>query len=234
VQGLTPEPEPEPEHPSVPSGERENKQGFEAPSEPPHWAEFWAAYPGHEAMDRGKALQVFSAMTQVERERSRAAVPLFAAALKKLGRTHVPNPNTWLSERRWEEFPAARLPDVIPSRTSFEAASLEGRAIKALYEVARCQLFEHRGSVVYPMVVTPRVLAFAEAGQSSGWLWIEDRQQIAAWSTFVGEHVHRPRGAMITTRGVGEAMRHGILAPWPWPPRKDGTLSPADGDEAAS
>jgi hypothetical protein len=172
-------------------------------------------------------------MTPIERQRARAAVPLFAEALKKLGRTHVPNANTWLAERRWEEFPSARLPEVIPSRTSFEVASLEGRAIKALYDVARCQLFEHRGHVVYPMVVTPRVLAFAEAGPSSGWLWIEDRQQIAAWSTFVGEHVHRQRGVMVQTRGIGEATRSGIYAPWPWPPRKDGTLSPTDGDEAA-
>jgi hypothetical protein len=79
--------------------------------------------------------------------------------------------------------------------------------------------------VVYPGEITPQLMAFADAARQSEWPWIEDRQQIAAWSGFLAANVLSSRGQLVVTRGTGDGMRRGIYAPWPWPPRKDGTRS---------
>jgi hypothetical protein len=85
----------------------------------------------------------------------------------------------------WQGF-AAKAPDAPKiSPNGFDAASPEGRAIKALYAVARISPFESRGRIVYPGEVTPQLLAFADHDRPSAWHWIEDRKQIGAWSRFV-------------------------------------------------
>jgi hypothetical protein len=97
-----------------------------------------------------------------------------------------------------------------------------------MYAVARTRPYESRGRVVYPTEITPQLLAFGDRGERSAWLWIEDRNQIGAWSRFLAQHVKGNRPELVTTRGLGESLRHGIHAPGPWPPRKDGSWSSDD------
>jgi hypothetical protein len=92
--------------------------------------------------------------------------------------------------------------------------------------VAHVRPFVSNGRVIYAKPITAEVLAFAQkAPHESEWRWIEDRQQTAAWSYFLGAHITGGRPPLVTTRGVGANARSGFLAPWLWPPRKDGTIS---------
>lgn len=227
-EGLISEPEPE-SPPRAPSGgESETPAADQA--EPEHFGPAWLAWPGHEVMRRDLALAEFRQLTPAQQRLCRAAIPLFVQMQVRLGRKHPPNFHLWIRNRGFDEFPTATLEETAPgTANSVEATSVEARALRALYALARVSLFEHRGRVVYPLPITAQVLAFAEVGSRSGWHWIEDSRQLAAWSTFLSAHVHVARPDLTITRGE----RRGFYAPWPWPPRKDGTISETEGESAA-
>lgn len=122
---------------------------------------------------------------------------------------------------QWLRFvPSADGTVPVVSLGCFEAASLEAKAISALYEIAgRGEFFRQvkcrGGKVYFSDPLTLRLLALAAVPPRDEWVRV-DRQQAAAWEGLLGEHLQivRPR------------LAEGASAPWPWPPRKDGTLSP--------
>jgi hypothetical protein len=223
--------EPEPESPPTPSG-----GASEPPAvleEPEDFGPAWLAWPGHEVMRRDLALAEFRQLSIEKQRHCRAAIPLFVKMQGQLGRKHRPNFHLWIRSRGFDEFPNARPADPggAPSGGPIELGSAPARAVQTLYAVARTRPFVSNGRVIYSKPITPQLLAFAQAPPESAWIWIEDRQQIAAWSSFVASHVLGGRPQLVTTRGVGADARNGFLAPWSWPPRKDGTIS--DAGEAA-
>ena len=226
AQGLTSEPEPESSLKSLP-GTSEAVVSIED-QEPEHFVPAWSSWPGHAVMRRDLALTAFRGLSEAQQVHCRAAVPLFAAEQNKLGRTHAMNFHLWIRSRGFEEFPGAKLASA-PAATVgglIEVESDTGRAVLAMYAIAKVRPFESRGRIVYAAEVTPRILALAGAGDRDAWPWIEDKPQIAAWAAFLDQHVKTARPALLSKRGTGEDVRTGIYAPWPWPPRKDGTLSP--------
>lgn len=227
-QGLISEPEPESPLKS-PQGDESARSPDrdEEEEEPEGFAEAWSSWPGHEAMRRDLAVAEFGKLSADKQRQARAAIPLFFQMQAKLGRKHPPNFHTWLRHRGFEEFPGAAAEAAAPTSgpRTYDSTSREGRALKALYAFARVPLWEHQGRVTYPLPITSQVLAFAELPRPAEWRWIEDRAQLAAWSTFLGAHLHRPRPSLLTTRGIGDDKRSGFEAPWPWPPRKDGSIS---------
>lgn len=95
-----------------------------------------------------------------------------------------------------------------------------GKAIVELHELAGCDealrsYMIRNGAVSYRLPVNPRLLALADAGPKSDWVTLS-RQQAAAWEGFLRETV---------TVAVRKHLKESDRAPWPWPPRKDGTLS---------
>lgn len=232
-QGLISEPEPEhsPPSPSGGEGEPDDIGSEEVGPEPEHFAPAWSAWRGHEVMRRDLALAEFRALSAERQLHCRNAVPLFNAMQDRLDRTRVPNFHLWIRSRGFEEFPTASAASpAAAAPTLFAVSSREGLAIKNLHAVGKAALFESQGRVVYPLPVTLQVLAFADLPKQSDWHWIEARNQIAAWSTFLSAHIAKARGVMETTRGSGADARRGIYAPWPWPPRKDGQTSPGEDD----
>lgn len=229
AEGLISEPEPEPDSPLIPSGDESEPDSIGS-EEPEHFGPAWLAWRGHEVMRRDLALAEFRDLAPDKQLHCRNAIPLFNAMQDQLGRTRVPNFHLWIRSRGFEEFPTAASGAPAPgTTTSFDVNTRESRAVKALYGFARALLFESGGRVVYPLPLTAQVLAFADMPDRSAWRWIEDRQQIAAWSAFLTSAVHKARRELIETRGVGAEQRRGIYAPWSWPPRKDGAISPAPG-----
>jgi hypothetical protein len=108
-----------------------------------------------------------------------------------------------------------------PASGSFTRDSREGRAIGVVYEVAGKgdflrQFMLRNNAVNYPLPITPRLIALADAPPRSQWVTL-GRQQAGAWDSLLSEAVHVQ---------VRNHLREGACAPWPWPPRKDGTLSP--------
>jgi hypothetical protein len=139
---------------------------------------------------------------------------------------HWRGAHLFLRERAaWPKF-AEIAPDAAkPSATSFPSDSPEAAAIRALYAVAHCTPFEHKNRLIYAAEITPQLMAFAKADSRSEWPWFEASKHIAAWSDFLAKHVLRDaRPPLVVTRGIGDNQRRGINAPWPYPPRMDGTV----------
>ncbi|MBR1198843.1 hypothetical protein JQ574_22865 [Bradyrhizobium sp. AUGA SZCCT0158] len=121
---------------------------------------------------------------------------------------------------QWLAYAPTEAGTPVVSNT-FAASSREGRAIAMLWEIAGQGDFFRSvkcrgGAVFYANPITPRLLALADAPPRAEWARL-GRQQAAAWEGLIGE------GVQVARRRLSE----GAQAPWPWPPRKDGTLSPA-------
>lgn len=108
-----------------------------------------------------------------------------------------------------------------PITSGYPVTSTEAKALAVVYAIAGKSDFFHsvksRGGQVYHVnPITPRLLALAGAPPRSEWVML-DHQQAAAWDGLISENLQ-----IVRTR-----LDHRSSAPWPWPPRKDGTLSQA-------
>ena len=228
AQGLTSEPEPESSLKSLP-GTSEAVVSIED-VEPEAFTLAWSSWPDHETAGHRRhiALSEFRKLPAEKQVHCRAAIPHLISAFKKAGKTIFPAFHLWIRHAGFDEFPAAKLASA-PAATAgglIDVESDAGRAVLAMYAIAKVRPFESRGRIVYAAEVTPRILALACAGDRDAWPWIEDKPQIAAWAAFLDQHVKTARPALLSRRGTGEDVQSGIYVPWPWPPRKDGTLSP--------
>ena len=98
--------------------------------------------------------------------------------------------------------------------------SAEAMAIKALHAIGRKTPREmNNGDLIFTRLMTPQIAALQWAPPRGDWIWIEDEQQIGAWRGFVTGLVHNC--PQLTEQRNGKS---GLLAPWPWPPKKDGSL----------
>lgn len=201
------------------------------------WHRMLGSYPGISAMDQQAGKAEFEQLSLEDAEWAVGAASPYGIECGKL-RKPPKNVHIWLRKAMFKNFPRG---GPVPTRPdSFALDSPEGRAIVALHQVGRKSPGVSNGRVTYRGEVTPQLLAFAQAGERSAWPWIErsedTRDQIGAWTAFVEAHVPGPRSSMLDTRGLGEAQRTGIYAPWPWPPKKDGTIyrdEPKPDDQAS-
>lgn len=119
--------------------------------------------------------------------------------------------------------------------------SREGIAYSTLRQMAGCvpPFVANDGRICVPPECTvPAVWALADTPSRDHWPFVSDRRQIGAWQEFFRETLRdTPRREVCGVEASGEGERWGMRAPWPWPPRKDGTLSPHgahDGEDAAA
>jgi len=186
-------------------------------------ADFRKRWPTAAVDDRSRTDYAAEALTAEEEKAALDGIAPFLEELKRQGRKTVPSGWRYLEDKRWTllrqgEGSAEGSP---ATSSSIEEASDAGRAVAALYAVAKARLFVHGGRIVYPGGVTPQVLAFAGVGDKPIWQWITDRQQLAAWQAFLAAHVFGVRSPLLEQRGT----ETGFFAPHHWPPRVDGTWS---------
>lgn len=105
--------------------------------------------------------------------------------------------------------------------SGYPVESPEAKAVAVLWElIGKTDFFRsikcRAGQVYHAHPLTPRLLALANAPPRTGWVRL-DRQQAAAWEDLATENLPQITRTRLTD---------GSSAPWHWPPRKDGTLSP--------
>lgn len=153
-----------------------------------------------------------------------------------IGKQHKPpailSAQTFLRENSgWAQW-LPYMPDAAGASIiarSHPLTSPEGRSLAALYALAELEPFlrsvmMRNGAIDYRKPVTPQLLALAHAGPKDGWT-ILSRQQAAAWEGMLRETV---------TVQVRKHLKEGDRAPWPWPPKKDGTIYRAEEFPASS
>lgn len=176
-----------------------------------------------------KAQQEWAKLSPEQRVLARQAARGYVAHRKAQKKPpHLLGAHLFLRDRgAWPKL-AEYAPEVAPIRTGIASHSAEADAIRALYAVARCTPFEHKGRVVHRGEITPQILAFATAGAPSGWPWITEVGSISAWANFLDVHIRVPRPPLVRD-GTGLNAGRGIFAPWQFPPSVKGKTYPITG-----
>lgn len=186
--------------------------------------DFEARWPTSAADDRQRTAYAAAALTEEEQAACLAGIAPFLDYLARVKRKTIPAGWRYIEEKRWTllEQPEAKA---ATAPISHPVDSPAGKAIIALYDVAGlstlCKATRLRHNAVYQqMLITPRLLAFADLPPRSDWVTLT-RQQAAAWDAMLREAFPN-----VPTR---VPLREGASAPWPWPPGADGRIYTAAG-----
>jgi len=236
------------ESPPTPSSEGVSDQKSEQASEPEHFEPFFTQCLGWRTMSRELALQAFGFLTPDEQGRARAAAPLHADECTKFKRRSK-DAHKLIRERFWERYPNAKLPDKPREPVWISEAEIAALAVVyRILDVSPPRLVDDpvRGRGLWrSMPIEPDLAAMgrlidvdirewpmisADSKEFNAWrhrlhdwtgLWAEPRKR---WLEPFDPLVHglSPSHPDFKMRRA----EHGLPVPVPWPPRKDGTLSP--------
>lgn len=244
AEGLNSEPEPE-SSPKSPSRGREGDRSDLEGSEPDDFEPAWQNWPGHQVMRRDLALAEFRLLEPDKQRLCRAAIVPFVEMQKRLKRDAFPNFHLWIRQRRFEEFPGARLADPAPTRRWVDGDELAGRLIAARIGSRPVRLVEdpERGRGLWstkPLQVDLVALAKFAGEDPEAWLQVElGSEQYAAWrdrlALWLGVEIEPERVWLEPF----DPLVHGLPAlhenfrlrkskmvlrvPAPWPPHRDGS-----------
>ena len=182
---------------------------------------FEALWPTAAVDDRHRVAYAAEALSAGRaKSRPRRGVTPFLDNLKRLGRKTFPAGWRYLEQKSWQLQPVEPSP---PAENGlYPEGSIEARAIAAVYAiagqtdfVARVMKSRQHGGIYYRGTVTPQLLALGNVPPEADWPELT-HQQAGAWNGLLREFV---------IKEIWNRLREGKKAPWPWPPRKDGTLS---------
>ena len=244
AEGLTSEPEPE-SPPKPPSGGREGDREDLGENEPEHFAPAWQAWPGHEAMRRDLALAEFRQLEPDKQLLCRAAIGPFVELQKRLRRDTMPNFHLWIRQRRFEEFPNARLPPPAPERRWIEGEELAGLQLAARMARRPLRLAEDpdRGRGLWstkPHQADLVAMARFAGSDDHAWHLVElGEPQFAAWrdrlALWLGVEIeaervwteeHNPAVHDLPALHPNFRLRKSkmvLRVPAEWPPHRDGS-----------
>jgi len=246
VGGLTPsnlnlEPEPEDSPPSPPSVPRADAgEGVEdsngQASEPDTddlagWQEFKKAYEadGDTIVKTSLPMTLFRALNIEQRALlTKAARGLVFARRQQKSTRPKPAPQTFIRETEsWESW-ATHAPPLAAEFHRIEPESIEAVAYLNICRFARAvRPREIGGAYILRRAMLPSEVAFKDIPADKAWGFVEASNQIASWMDFLHPLLgHVARRPLIEEHRINGVLRKGFLAPWPWPPLKDGTPVP--------
>lgn len=174
---------------------------------------------------------VLSAMTCDERRKvllAEKGYASFIAECERKGKSRaVKDAHRWVADGSWQGYvTTGERAEAQARMQQVPNDSPEGKALIALHKIAGMQRpFETGGKFLLMGPMAPAVLALADAPAVGDWKFIpaDARNQCGAWNAFIADALNgKPRPELINNRNPGGAS--GFMAPWDWPPRKDGTL----------
>ena len=145
-------------------------------------------------------------------------------------RRAVKDAHRWVAAGMWQGYVhAGDKAEIASIATKVATTSDTGKAWATLHRIAHApEPLSNSGFYYLQKPLSDRVQALANAPPTSEWLFIsaEQENQCGAWRSFLASEMQNlVRPELVWTRNPGG--RPGFMAPWPWPPRKDGTLSTA-------
>jgi hypothetical protein len=173
---------------------------------------------------------VLAAMDKAERRKVVTAVRGYAEHIRgweRRGRPKsVKGAHLWVANGLWQGYVPAGEKAVTAALMQRVAVNSDaGKAWAVLHKIAHVTPLEGAGHFILPRPLSPQGMAFAHAPPESDWVFIGSDQinQCGAWRSLLADvmaGVSRPE--LVWERGG----KRGFLAPWPWPPRKDGGTGP--------
>lgn len=188
-------------------------------------ATFEARWPTAAADDRIKTTWAWEALTEAERDDALTYIGPFLQDLKRHKRSHPPAGWKYLEQKRWTLLAQKAAVAAVPA----ERVAVDGEAGKAwaaIHRVARMsEPLRVQGTYLLPRPLTAQELAMGQIPEPDRWIFVplEQVNQCGAWNEFLGSALAgKPRRELIHDRNPGGSR--GFMAPWPWPPRVDGSL----------
>jgi hypothetical protein len=150
--------------------------------------------------------------------------------------------HNWARNRQWAGYlTKGAAVEEASKRVSVAVDSPEGRAWATIHRLCRSPApFESGGRYSLPGAPMPQLMAFADVGPETDWLFIAETQtrQVGAWNGFLRKALAgKSRAGLVDTRnwrrvkgedgapGYLERIKErGFMAPWPWPPGVDGKI----------
>jgi len=190
---------------------------------------FEAKWPTAAVDDRNRVAYAAEALSESEQDAALAGIEPFLENLERLGRKTTPAGWRYLEQKSWTLLEGPAIEAAVGG--CFPEDSAEARAIATAYAVAGKTSFlqqvmksRHGAGIYYRGSMTPQFLALANPPPKADWPKLT-RQQAAAWNEFLKK---------VVTVEVWTRLIEGSIAPWLWPPKKDGTLSAAAPDLGCS
>lgn len=192
-------------------------------------AEFTRQYPAP-ITDLPRLRAVFGAMTEAERKQvivAEKGYSQFIRECERKGRARaIKDAHRWVSSGMWQGYvPAGERAVTASLMQRVPVDSDVGKAWATLHKIAHVTPLEGAGHFILPRPLSPQGMAFAQAPPESEWVFIASDQinQCGAWRSLLADvmaGIARPE--LVWERGG----KRGFMAPWPWPPRKDGGTGP--------
>jgi|SRR5271166_1619365 len=184
--------------------------------------------------DAHRAVNVLSSLSEAEWQQCLTGAKGYARFIRNRRESGKPRLvkdfHNWARNQQWRGFvTAGEEAEKIAERKTVAVDSPEGRAWGVLCRVAHVSLSEFRGHCVIPHELSPQLLALAEAPKRWQFIAESEVNQVGAWRALIArELADRARPELIddrSWRGYCPTRTRGFLAPWPWPPRKDGSTA---------
>jgi DNA-binding Lrp family transcriptional regulator len=190
---------------------------------------FREAYPAP-ITDMPRFRTVFNSMGADERDKVITAAKgyrRYITDLERKGRgRNVKNAHIWVANGLWQGYVTSGEKAVAAALiTQAPVDSETGKAWATAHRIAHVSPLESAGRYYIPRPLTPQELALAQAPAIEQWIFIEAEQanQCGAWRSFLRDVLaDRARPELVWDRNPGG--RRGFMAPWPWPPKRDGSL----------
>lgn len=231
--GLISEPEPEPEaYPTLPQAggdenefEQRQKGGERLRLIEPIWPD--------PITDAHRAINVLQALTDAEWNDCLTGAKGYAKFIRERradGQKRIAKDfHNWARNQQWVGYlTSGKKVEAVAALVRVEADSEAGKAWAVLHKIAHIKPLDFNGIYVLPGPLSAQVLALAQAPREIEWTFIAGDQvhQCAAWSDLiVAELKDKARPRLVAAHGQNPGSAVGFMAPWPWPPRKDGTFS---------
>jgi hypothetical protein len=185
--------------------------------------------------DMPKFRAVMGALSREERQRVLTGMRGYADYIRGLERKgksrNVKDAHRWVAAGMWQGYvpqgaraEAAALAQTIPIKSD------AGKALVLLHQIGiGTGPLEIGGCYQNPRPLSPQALALTNAPPEEEWIFITTEQphQVRAWNDLIGrELIGRARPPLIRKRywPCIRRIAEGCAVPWPWPPRKDGTI----------
>jgi hypothetical protein len=135
--------------------------------------------------------------------------------------------HNWARNQQWAgHLESGRRVEAVEQIRRVPIDSREGKAWAALHRIAHTSPRDWGDEFILHRPLTDQILALANTPPDREWVMITPAMvnQVGAWRAFLGRELGTlARPELLWDRNPGGVR--GFLAPWPWPPKKDGTLS---------
>jgi hypothetical protein len=231
--GLISEPEPEPESPPTPSQARGDEDEFEQRRLGAERLRLIEPIWPDPIADAHRATNVLQVLTEIEWSDCLTGAKGYAKFIREKrtdGQKRIAKDfHNWARNQQWVGYlTVGKKLETIAETVRIAVDSEDGKAWAALHRIAHIRPLDFKGIYVLPGPLSAQVLALAQAPRDIEWEFISERaiNQCGAWSEFIAAELKdKARPKLVASWGDNPQSAIGFRAPWPWPPRKDGTLS---------